>query len=193
MTTALKPSLTAYAAGTSAAVAAELARQDDNERLVAETDPAPAAEPAAAAHRHGPAGTEPPSVTDVIAAARATGDAKLTAQADRAQAVFDVLVAMLGAHQALTAAQNDVAWLEAQLDAAKAKVRGIKQGKTTPKPQAAPAGAPAHRTADGPKVDPKRVRAWAAAHGIACNSQGIVRRDVVDAYLAAMRAEGALA
>ncbi|WTX00928.1 GntR family transcriptional regulator (plasmid) [Streptomycetaceae bacterium NBC_01309] len=151
-------------------------------------EPGPAPEPAPEPlPGDGPVRAEPPSIADVIAAARATGDPKLTAQADKTATAIDALAALVGEHQALAAAQRDVAWLEAQLAAAKAKVRGIKQGKTAPKTQ------PAADTAVGRRaVDPRRVRAWAADNHIDCNSQGIVRREVVDAYLAAMHAEGAL-
>lgn len=197
MTTALKPSPAAYAPGTPGAVAAELARQADAEAATgtAAADPAaldvpvhakpvPAAEQAA--HRHGLSGAEPPSVADVIAMARATGDAKLTAQADKTQTAVDVLLAMLGEHQALAAAQKDVAWLEAQLAAAKAKVRDIKQGKTAPKPHVASDPAARRRA-----VDHKAVRAWATANGIECSTLGRVQNTVVDAYFDALDAQEA--
>ncbi|GAA4992766.1 hypothetical protein GCM10023205_76700 [Yinghuangia aomiensis] len=150
-----------------------------------ETVPEPAPEHP---HGQGPAGAAPPSIADVVAAARATGDAKLAAQADKIEAAFDALVAMVGEHQALARAQADVDRLEAQLAEARAKVRGLKQGKTAPKSRTAASGAAAHRA-----VDPKAVRVWAAENGVDCNTLGIVRHEVVDAYLAAMRAEGARA
>jgi hypothetical protein len=203
MTTALKPSPAAYAPGTEAAVTAELARQNDTEAeaditagavagdvpVQPKTDPAPVAE-RAAAHRHGVTGAEPPSVADVIAAARATGDAKLTAQADKTESAVDALVAMFGEHQALAAAQKDVAWLEAQLAAAKAKVRDIKHGKTAPKTQTAATDNPAARRRT---VDHKAVRAWAAANNIECSTLGRVQGAVIDAYFAAMDAQGVTA
>ncbi|MEU8139032.1 WhiB family transcriptional regulator [Streptodolium elevatio] len=211
MTTALKPSPAAYAPGTPDAVAAELARQDDTDAAADTTiatttsttvvdvpvqpklDPAPAAD-RSVAHRHGTAGSEPPSVADVIAAARATGDAKLTAQADKTEAAIGTLVALVSGHQALARAEDEVERLAAKLAAAKARVRDIKQGKaTTPTTRATKTDTAARRTTDGPKVDPKRVRAWAADNNIECNSQGIVRREVVAAYIEAMNAEGALA
>jgi hypothetical protein len=167
---------TAYAPATQAAVDAELARQ------AAEDDTAPVPGTRAPAHRHGITGSEPPSVADVIAAARATGDAKLLAQADKTEAAVDVLVAMVGEHQALARAEEEVERLAAKLAAAKARVRNIKQGKTTPKTRPAKTDNAARRAA----ADPKAVRAWAAENGVACNAQGIVRGDVVDAYLAAM-------
>ncbi len=76
------------------------------------------------------------------------------------------------ANEAKAAARAEVARLEEQLRAAKAKLRG----STTPK-------APKSTTATpGNDPSPAQIRAWAAENGVECNSHGRVPQHVVEAY-----------
>ncbi|GAA2092439.1 Lsr2 family DNA-binding protein [Actinomadura alba] len=72
------------------------------------------------------------------------------------------------------AAQERVETLERELAEARARAKEL-GGK---RPGTTPAAA-----VDG--ASPKQIRAWAKGAGIACNAQGKIRRDVVDAYNAA--------
>nr|WP_285636956.1 histone-like nucleoid-structuring protein Lsr2 [Actinoallomurus iriomotensis] len=68
---------------------------------------------------------------------------------------------------------DEIAELEEQLAARRAKLKEIRPGKSTTR---RPAG-------DGPT--PKEVRAWAAERGIECSPIGRVPQAIVDQYLAA--------
>ncbi|NUP35291.1 MAG: hypothetical protein HOU01_26830 [Streptomycetaceae bacterium] len=90
-----------------------------------------------------------------------------------------------GTTAAVTAELARQATAETAADTAPAAVDVPVEWKDTP----AASGAAVRRHA----VDPKAVRAWAAESGVECNAHGIVRHDVVDAYLAAQPATEASA
>lgn len=125
-----------------------------------------------------------PPIADVIAHARATGDPRLVAQADKTHAAVTALVAMLAGRQELARAEQHVADLAAQLARAKAALRALKHGGGTKTAAAAADTSPA-AAADRP--DPRDVRAWAARTGVPCNAMGRVPTDIADAYLQAHR------
>lgn len=72
------------------------------------------------------------------------------------------------------------------LDAANAKLRQLRGGGTASAAKATDRGDSwAGAAASG--VDPKAVRAWAAANGVECGPIGRVPRPVVEQYLAAQK------
>lgn len=115
--------------------------------------------------------TEPPAVRpaqrDLIAEGKTSSVAKVRNAAVRAETALQTLADLIDEHRATEAARREVDRLERELRAAKEKLRPPRKD-------------------DGPSLEPKVVRAWAAEHGVDCPATGRVPRTVVDAYLEAV-------
>ncbi len=109
----------------------------------------------------------------VIALGLECPDAKVRRAAEKARDAVEVLRGLLAAWEDRASARADVARLEAELAAAKARLTGR---PATPS------------TAGTSTTDNREVRAWAAEQGIACPARGRVPQAVRDAYEAHRKA-----
>lgn len=104
-----------------------------------------------------------PVERDLIAEGKASSIARIVRAASAAEKTLTILADLLEEHRATEAARIEVARLEKKLADAKARLKG-------------------GRKDDGPSLDAKTVRAWAAQNGIDCPSRGRPPQRVVDAY-----------
>lgn len=112
-------------------------------------------------------------VSALIDEAEATGDRYLVIRAQKVRTLMTEIRERMDMIRAETQARAEVARLEAELAAARARLKG---GRTAPAPTTEPA--PADESGPGPK----ELRAWAAERGIDCPDRGLVPRRIREAW-----------
>lgn len=144
--------------------AAELVRQREASLPVAAPPPAP--------RQDVDVQPQPDTIEQVLRRAEATGKTRLTTQAGRIRTLVDELRRNLDDTAKVLAVEARIERAKAELAAATEQLKAL----TRP-------GVPGVVVTDAAPAA-KDVRAWAAAHGVACPASGRVPGDVIAKYLA---------
>ena len=144
--------------------------------------PAPARTPAAPVVKS--KATVPLDADELLAWAEREGPARARTVATRVRAHLAELGDLHDKHAAAEQARRAIATLEKQLSDAKAALRRITSGASTPTTASpAPTGALATQAAE--KAQRDRIREWARANGHEVAERGFIKAEIVSAYRAA--------